>query len=249
VDTYANGHCCHSSGNSYPGLCAPGELAGPRVTLAVLACGSATALTRLPPLRGWVKNRLRSQLKLEWRPEPGCHTDRAEPPREPVRPLLDRAVRFGADVLEEPEGDLAVRALGPAADDAAIGPDRRPDVATAVEERGAVRAQVPVARGPAHRGRVEGREERDPRLGFRYRFEVVRERDADDALKVDLGRAERGERLLGLARGPAGPPLQVGDRRWAERAQPAAGQFGARGIDVPLFQAAGDPVLEWMPVV
>ena len=144
------------------------------------------------------------------------------------------AAASGPDILEQAGHDLAVRALAPAADDAAIEPDRRAGVAVAVEQGRAVRPEIPVARGPAHRRRVEGRQERDPRVRARpspvSRSSAIT-RPVVPSLEVDLDRVERGEGPADGPERPAGPPAQVVGRAGTVGAQPALHQLGlGRGL-------------------
>ena len=98
-------------------------------------------------------------------------------PIQSARRAASRSIarlRLRADVLEQPGCDLAAgSSLRPAADDAAVDPDGRPGVAVAVEQRRAVRSEVPIAGGPAHRRGVERGKERDPRLGRVARVRVI----------------------------------------------------------------------------
>jgi methionyl-tRNA synthetase len=148
-----------------------------------------------------------------------------------------QALRLGGDgrrgfrpgVLEQPDRDLAVLAVRPAADDPALPPGRGADVPGPVEQRGGVLADVPGPVAPAHRGGVQGGQQRRPRPGVRRRVLVGRQHDARRAVQVDLGDLQLIQCLLDLPGRPAGPPLQVGPRGGAEPVQPAAGQLGPGG--------------------
>ena len=139
---------------------------------------------------------------------------------------LDGGRALRPDVLEEPDRDLAVGALAPAADDPAVGPDRRPGVPVRVEQRRPMLAEVPVAVGPAHDRRVEGREEGHrgravvrpipvmPALGL----DIVGEDPAPAVVELDLDRPDLGQRPADLGDRPAGPPLEVANRAGTEAA-------------------------------
>src|SRR5262249_56473260 len=97
-----------------------------------------------------------------------------------------------------------------------------------VEEPLAVPPQVPVAGPPAHRGRIERREQRGPRRGRGDRLEVIGEghtRPLVEGHLRDRDRRERGARLRGR---PAAPPPQVVEQRGPEAREPPAGELGAR---------------------
>jgi methionyl-tRNA synthetase len=155
-----------------------------------------------------------------------------------VRPdPVAQALRLGGDgrgglrpgVLEQPDRDLAVLAVRPAADDTAVPPGRGADVPGPVEQRGGVLADVPGPVAPAHRGGVQGGQQRRPRPGGRRRVLVGRQHDARSAVQVDVGGLQLVQRLPDLPGRPAGPPLQVSPRGGAEPVQPAAGQLGPGG--------------------
>src|SRR5688500_7681000 len=83
------------------------------------------------------------QLTRQRRRETGREGHARQPPLHLVGLRLDRGGDLGADLLEEPEGDRAVTAMGPRAHDPAVRPDRRPGVADGVEARGTVGTEVP----------------------------------------------------------------------------------------------------------
>ena len=173
-------------------------------------------------------------------------------PIQSARRAASRSIarlRLRADVLEQPQCDLATGAsLRPAADDAAVDPDGRPGVAVAVEQRRAVRAEVPVAGGPAHRRGVERGQERDPRLGPLARVRVIGEDVADaSVVKVDLDGIDRLQRLLRRRDRPAGPPLDVVARARPEGPKPAADELRPRIVDRHLGDPVGKPALDRAP--
>src|SRR6266545_3996456 len=98
--------------------------------------------------------KLPAELLEERGREPWQHDGAGEPALEPLDLPLDGVLPVPADVLERPPDDLAVRPLGPAADDATVPPHGGPGVAGAVEQRGLVLSQVPRPLGPAHGRRV-----------------------------------------------------------------------------------------------
>ena len=107
---------------------------------------------------------LAGQLAFQRRPEPGCDPRAGpDPLAEPLGLGCDRRGGLGSGVLEEPDHDLAVLALRPAADDPAVPPGRGADVAGPVEQRRGVLADVPAALAPAHGGGVQGGQQRRPR--------------------------------------------------------------------------------------
>src|SRR5258708_7957386 len=83
------------------------------------------------------------QLTLGRGAEPGNDADAAKPGAGQRRLLLDQRGAVGADVLKQANGDLAVSALRPAADDPAVQPDGRTGIAVGVEERLPVRPEEP----------------------------------------------------------------------------------------------------------
>ena len=147
---------------------------------------------------------------------------------QPVGRSVDLVATFSADVGQQAVGDRPVRALHPGADDLAVHPDRRTGVAVAVEDVGAMRAEVPLTFLPPHDRGVEAWEERDPGLRLGHRLEVVGQQPGGPAvLELDLDRSA----AVSAARrglGPAGPPLQVGSGARTERMQPPAGELAAR---------------------
>ena len=92
---------------------------------------------------------------------------RAGPSHSPSRAAAasTAAATLAPGVLEQVHHDLAVGALGPAADHAPVAPHRGPGVAVRVEELRPVVAEVPVPFLPAHDRRVERGKERDPGPG------------------------------------------------------------------------------------
>ena len=127
------------------------------------------------------------QLPLERRQEAGREADVADPGAQALGLGVDRGAGVAADVLGQAERDLAVAALAPAADDASAPPDRRPGVAVRVEERRAVRAEVPPRSfQPIVVGSSVGNSAADG-LGRRRRLEIVREHVAGRAAEVDHG--------------------------------------------------------------
>lgn len=88
--------------------------------------------------RGVAARRLGPQSPVEGRQESGREADVAEPGCDACGLAIDRAQRVTPNVLEQSERDLAVPALAPPADDAALPPDRRTCVAVRVEQGRAV---------------------------------------------------------------------------------------------------------------
>src|SRR6266851_4005019 len=154
----------------------------------------------------------RGQLLDERRAESRQDTSLAEPRMQPLGLFLDRALAITTDILEKAQHDLAVSALGPAAHDPAVPPDRRSRVAGTVEHRGPVRAEVPVATGPAHHAGIEARKQRSKWFRPAGRHQVASESDASGAVELDLDRSNRGEGAPDVGQGPAGPPPDVLDR-------------------------------------
>ena len=106
-----------------------------------------------------------------------------------------------------------------------------------------MRAEIPVPLLPAHRRRVERRQQCCGRLGCRRRLEVAGEHIAGCAAEVDLGVRHDRERGAGVARRPAGPPAHVCLRGRAEGCEPALEQLRLRCGDVELLDRAAEPVL------
>ena len=106
-----------------------------------------------------------------------------------------------------------------------------------------MRAEVPVALLPAHRGRVERREERGRRLGRWHRLEVAVEHVAGRSAEIDLRVRHGGEGGARLPQRPTGPPADVRLGGGAEGGEPAAQQLDLRGGDVELLDRPAEPVL------
>src|SRR5699024_10633051 len=106
------------------------------------------------------------------------HVDRpdgvaVQPLRQRGRLGLEGTTRGGRHLLREYDVDLAVVARAPDPDDAAVRPGGWAAVAVAVEDLVDVVAEVEPAVLPAHRGRVEGREQCHPVPGIAHRVDVV----------------------------------------------------------------------------
>src|SRR4051812_29895396 len=140
-----------------------------------------------------------TELTQERGGESGREPDVADDVGEAGGLLLHGGRSLLADVVEDPDRDLAVFALGPAADNAAVTPESRPGVAHVVEQRRPVIAQVPSPLLPAHGCGVERRQERHPRLRRADGAGVVGEQQAHGAaLQLHLLRLHGRQRLLGL---------------------------------------------------
>ena len=87
--------------------------------------------------------------------------------------------------------------------------------------RDVVRVEVEGALLPAHRRRVEDREQSGPRLGCRNIVQVVGKEVADAAVQRHLHGAELAQRPAYGGLGRAEPPDEVSLRAGTERAQPA----------------------------
>ena len=137
-----------------------------------------------------------------------------------------------AHVLEEPVRDLSVRAPSPAADDAAVPPDRRARVPVPVEQRRPVLAEIPGALLPAHHGRVERRAAARPTARAQARARGRPGRTNPGAPSRSTSTAPIASRALraSAAERPPAPPLEVGDGRRAEGGEPARRELGARGF-------------------
>ena len=163
---------------------------------------------------------------------------------------LDRRDRFGPHVGEQVVGDAPVLALHPAADDLPVHPDRRPAVAVAIEQPpGVRRVEVPVAPLPAHRGRIEPREQRHPWLVADDRIDIARGDPARCAVEIDLRCGGAHQRPPRGPERPARPPLHVGRRRRPEGPQPQVHQFARRSVRVGPVDAAGHPRRHRRPAI
>src|ERR671919_3013625 len=157
----------------------------------------------------------------ERRREPRQHPRPVQPPAQPLRLALHASQPVCADVLQHLELQGAALVLAPAAHDPPVPPDRGARVPCRVEDLLLVRPEVPGALVPAHRGGVERRQQRRPRLDRLGRLEVVRQQEARLPVELDLHGADvREGRANGLHR-RSEPPLQVGGRAGPEGAQPA----------------------------
>ena len=149
------------------------------------------------------------------------------PPSHPVRRAASssRARRPSEPTSSsELELDLAGIGLAPAAHDPPVPPGGGPGVAVRVEQLGLVRAEVPLALEPPHRGRVQRGEERRPRLG-----RAVGSRSSGstypDLPSRSTSTAPRSAQRLPCGRdGRPEPPLDVRDRPGPERAEPSLHQ-------------------------
>ena len=102
-------------------------------------------------------------------------------------------------------------------------------------------AEVPVALLPAHRGRIERRQERGGGCRHSGWLEIAGEHVAAGAVEVDLCMGHGGERGAGLLCRPAGPPADVRFRAGPERLQPARQQLGLRDRRVELLDLLAQP--------
>ena len=132
--------------------------------------------------------------------------------------------------------------LIPAADHAAVPPGRRPGIAVAVEDLAAVLAEIPVAVEPTHRGDVEARQQRGPRVRSRVRSpgrRAARSRGRRPG-RPPL-RRYRPTPAAHRRQGGAEPPFDVGDGSGPEGAQPAPRQLGdsVSGARSALLQPVG----------
>src|ERR687896_534422 len=100
----------------------------------------------------------------ERRREPRQHPRPVQPPVQPLRLALHGPQPVRADVLQHLELHGAALVLAPAAHDPPVPPDRGAGVPGRVEDLLLVRPEVPAALVPAHRGGVEWRQQRRPRL-------------------------------------------------------------------------------------
>src|SRR5580700_3175131 len=192
-----------------------GSVPGPKFgTFTPSRTGPTYRVTMLAPASGVTLEPLRTgQLAFQrgaetWR-DPGLRGlgvlgVGADPLAEPLRLGVQGRRGLGADVLEQPDRDLAVLALRPAAHDPAVPPGRRADVPGPVEQGRPVLADVPGALAPAHRGGVESGQQRrrgpgSGRPGCTGRSRVGGEHDAGCAVQVDLGDVQPGQGLPGLA--------------------------------------------------
>src|ERR687895_504941 len=100
----------------------------------------------------------------ERRREPRQHPRPVQPPAQPLRLALHGPQPVRADVLQHLELQGAALVLAPAAHDPPVPPDRGARVPGRVEDLLLVRPEVPAALVPAHRGGVEWRQQRRPRL-------------------------------------------------------------------------------------
>ena len=137
-----------------------------------------------------VASSLTGELAFQRSAEAGRDPDCPDPVAEPLRFGGDRRRSLGADVLEQPDRDLAVLAVRPAADNPAVPPGRGADVPGPVEQGRRVLADVPAPFAPAHRGGVKGGQQRCPRAHVVHRRGarlVGGEHDARRAVQVHLG--------------------------------------------------------------
>ena len=128
----------------------------------------------------------------------------------------------------------------------AVGPDRRAGVAVRVEQVRTVRTEVPVALLPPHRGRVERRQQRDPRLRDRCLGEVIGQHEAGPAVEVDLDGPDsrerwRGSRARSIRSTSAGPPSVPGPNRASQRrtSSACASATGSSAIGAPSQRSSG----------
>src|ERR687892_1322474 len=126
----------------------------------------------------------------ERRREPGQHPRPVQPLRQSLRLALHGPVPVRADVLQHLELHRAALVLAPAAHDPPVPPDRGAGVSGRVEDLLLVRPEVPAALVPAHRGGVEWRQKRRPRLDRLGRLEVVRQQVARLPVEFDLHGAD-----------------------------------------------------------
>ena len=152
-------------------------------------------------------------------------------------------------VLGEHHLDRAVVALAPDPDDAAVHPGGRPAVAVGVEDLARRGAEVEAALLPAHRRRVERRQQRRPRPGVGDRLDVVGQDPADGAAveghrdRLDVGERTTHGRLGGARATRPGRPRCRGRRTCSQAATraayPSCSGSGVRHCPQPL--AGGGP--------
>ena len=122
------------------------------------------AINRGPSTCTPIDSGLAGESLFEWRAESGGDADSAQKGGQSLGLGGDSILGLGGHRLEDPGGDGAVPALGPAADHATIEPDGRPGVAVAVEQRPGVGApetsRAPSSPSPWDRGRAARRPSR-----------------------------------------------------------------------------------------
>ncbi len=162
----------------------------------------------------------------------------------------NRRLAPGSDVGEEAVRHGGVGPLTPAPDDATVDPDGRADVAAVVEQGGDVLGiEVPVTGLPAHRGRVQRRQERHPRLRGDDRVEIVGQDPPLPLGQVDGHRVDCSQCRPRRRERPARPPLEVSERRRAEGPEPAPHQLGSGHLRVVVGEGLTEPVLGADPAV
>src|SRR6478752_2739208 len=157
---------------------------------------STAEASALPGLFGYLRraHSSPSQGVLQRRAELRDHRYSGVPVGEFGRAHPDLVGALGAEILEQPPTNVAGRPLGPSADDPAVGPDARADVAVAVEQLSTMTlGQVPVPSLPAHRGRVQSGKEGDPWLGVTDRVCVVGKQETDCPVEFDFHQVQRGQ--------------------------------------------------------
>src|ERR1035437_4784628 len=102
----------------------------------------------------------------------------ADPGAEPLRLGGDGRLRLRPGVLEQPDRDLAVAVLRPAAHDPAVPPDRGTDVPPPAEQGRPAPTTIPGPVAPADPGAGEGWQERRPRFAARGLVLVGGQHDA-----------------------------------------------------------------------
>ena len=181
-------------------------------------------------------------------PGAGLKADVAEHRREGGSPTGRRSSVASLPMsVEQADDDLAVVELRPAADDPAVGPDRRTGIAIDVEQPLTVRPEVEVAVLPAHRRRVERRKERHPRLVVSGSASSSPGRTTRLAVEVDLDGLHRPR-----GRRACGPwsirPTRPGRPRSPVRMPPASAARSPRPRRRPRCRdGSGDPVVECAP--
>jgi hypothetical protein len=87
----------------------------------------------------------RGELLLERSPEARRDPDWPDPVTEQLGCCYQCSDRIVANVLKQPEDNVPFLSLCPTADNAAVSPDRRTDIAGSIKQRRRMTAQEPAA--------------------------------------------------------------------------------------------------------
>lgn len=171
-----------------------------------------------PPTKSYLGN---EQLSLIWRRKPNPEPSVADDGRQSVDAFVDLITTPSQYIVRDIERDGSISALDPAAHNMPIDPNGWSGVSVSVKDPFGYRIrQVPRTLLPTHRGGIQPRKERDPRV-FCAQCNVI------SIYPALVSRFERrqlcsrvSESLASLRSCPSGPPAKIQFCAGPESAKP-----------------------------